>query len=76
EAALAVPAALGRRLRAQARQQGVSTASLCHLAWAQVLAAVTGNERVVFGTVFLGRMESGEGAEHALGMLINTLPLR
>ncbi len=76
EAELAVPTALGRRLRAQARQQGVSTASLCHLAWAQVLAAVTGNERVVFGTVFLGRMESGEGAEHALGMLINTLPLR
>ncbi|WP_259740732.1 amino acid adenylation domain-containing protein, partial [Pseudomonas poae] len=76
EAALVIPAALGQRLRAQARQQGVSTASLCHLAWGQVLAAVTGNERVVFGTVFLGRMESGEGAEHALGMLINTLPLR
>ncbi len=76
EASLAVPAALGVRLRAQARQQGVSTASLCHLAWAQVLAAVTGNQRVVFGTVFLGRMDSGEGAEHALGMLINTLPLR
>ncbi len=76
EAVLAVAPALSQRLRAQARQQGVSTASLCHLAWAQVLAAVTGKQRVVFGTVFLGRMEAGEGAEHALGMLINTLPLR
>ncbi|MBM9488983.1 amino acid adenylation domain-containing protein [Pseudomonas sp. ICBG1301] len=76
EAALTIPTTLSQRLRAQARQQGVSTASLCHLAWGQVLAAVTGNERVVFGTVFLGRMDSGEGAEHALGMLINTLPLR
>ncbi|PYY81922.1 non-ribosomal peptide synthetase [Pseudomonas sp. TKO26] len=76
EAVLAVAPTLGQRLRAQARQQGVSTASLCHLAWAQVLAAVTGKQRVVFGTVFLGRMEAGEGAEHALGMLINTLPLR
>lgn len=73
---MAVAPTLGLRLRAQARQQGVSTASLCHLAWAQVLAAVTGKQRVVFGTVFLGRMEAGEGAEHALGMLINTLPLR
>ena len=76
EAVLAVAPALSQRLRAQVRQQGVSTASLCHLAWAQVLAAVTGKQRVVFGTVFLGRMEAGEGAEHALGMLINTLPLR
>ncbi|EGH35932.1 amino acid adenylation, partial [Pseudomonas syringae pv. japonica str. M301072] len=36
EASLALDPQLNMRLRAQARQQGVSAASLVHLAWAQV----------------------------------------
>ncbi|PRC06965.1 non-ribosomal peptide synthetase, partial [Pseudomonas poae] len=67
---------LSRRLRTQARQAGVSAASLMHLAWAQVLGKVAGREPVVFGTVMLGRLQGGEGAERAMGVFINTLPLR
>ncbi|WP_141250341.1 non-ribosomal peptide synthetase, partial [Pseudomonas congelans] len=76
EASVSLPAELNLRLRAQARQAGVSAASLMHLAWARVLGSVSAREQVVFGTVLLGRMQAGEGADHSLGMFINTLPLR
>jgi amino acid adenylation domain-containing protein len=74
ESLVALDPDLARRLRKQARQLGVSTASLFHLAWALVVARTSGRDDVVFGTVLFGRMQ-GEG-ERALGMFINTLPLR
>jgi amino acid adenylation domain-containing protein len=76
EAHRMLPQPLNDRLRIQARRLGVSLASLCHLAWAQVLARTSGREQVVFGTVLFGRMHAGEGADQAMGLFINTLPLR
>ena len=71
-----VDAQLAPRIREQARALGVSAAALVHQAWAQVLAKTSGREAVVFGTVLFGRMQGGEGADRALGMFINTLPVR
>ncbi|HEY0858679.1 MAG TPA: amino acid adenylation domain-containing protein, partial [Albitalea sp.] len=75
EASHTLDAALARRMRVQARAAGVGTASLCHVAWALVLARLSGRSDVVFGTLMLGRMHA-DGHARGLGLFINTLPLR
>ncbi len=76
ESRVALDPGLARRLRERARALGVNPASLFHLAWAQVLARASGHPDVVFGTVLFGRMQGEAGVDRALGLFINTLPVR
>ena len=71
-----LPTELALRLRLASRVLGATPAALFHLAWALVLSRFCDQTEVVFGTVFFGRMQGGEGIEHALGLFMNTLPFR
>ena len=72
----ALESSIAKRLRVQARALGVTVATLFHSAWSLVIAQTTGKDDIVFGCVLLGRFSDSEDAQRAIGMFINTLPLR
>ncbi|MBA1228906.1 amino acid adenylation domain-containing protein [Pseudomonas viridiflava] len=67
---------ISARVHQTARAQGVPTSVLFHAAWGLVVAATSGRDDGIFGTVLSGRSQGTTGADHALGMFINTLPMR
>ncbi|KAF9951924.1 hypothetical protein BGZ72_006648, partial [Mortierella alpina] len=71
-----LPQDLNDRLRTQAKKIGVSLSSLCHVAWAQVVARTSGQHRVVFGTVVFGQLKTLTHLNHALGPIVSVLPIR
>ncbi|MGW3962982.1 amino acid adenylation domain-containing protein [Amycolatopsis sp. NPDC005003] len=62
------------RETAKAARSTVSTA--VHVAWALVLARLTGRDDLVLGSVVSGRPPALPGSESIIGLLINTVPMR
>lgn len=71
-----LPSELSSRLRDQARSLSVSPATLFHAAWGLIVARASGLDDVVFGSVLSGRFQGLAAGEQAIGMFINSLPLR
>lgn len=70
-----VPRIISSKVRDVAKSLKIGPAALFHTAWAMVVAACSGRNDVVFGTVLSGRLRGG-GNENIVGMFINTLPVR
>jgi len=67
---------LSMRVRQQAHRLGVSAARMFHAAWALVVAHTSGRDDIVFGTVVSTARAQGVRSHRALGVSVNTLPLR
>ena len=59
-----------------ARHHRVTLASLAQAAWGLVLGRLSAATEAILGIVVAGRPEELEGIESAVGLFINTLPLR
>ncbi len=67
---------LVRALEAYARSARLTLNTLMQAAWALWLARASGSGDVVFGTVLANRPPELTGAEHTVGLFINTVPVR
>jgi amino acid adenylation domain-containing protein len=71
-----LPADLSAALAAEARRRGLTLSTVLHGAWGLLLGALTGRADVVYGTTVAGRPAEVPGIENAVGLFINTVPVR
>ncbi|GAA2003259.1 amino acid adenylation domain-containing protein [Catenulispora subtropica] len=76
QVAVEFPADFTDALRAFARGRRITVGALVHAAWGLVLSRFGGGSDVVFGSTTSGRSGGPAGVEQAVGLLINTLPVR
>uniref|UniRef100_UPI0037C510A0 amino acid adenylation domain-containing protein n=1 Tax=Nocardia colli TaxID=2545717 RepID=UPI0037C510A0 len=67
---------LSDRLVSAASSAGVTVNTLFQVAWAIVVGYLTGRDDVVFGATVSGRPADLPGIESAVGLFINTIPVR
>lgn len=75
ETKLVVSQAQSEHIRAWCKQQGMTPAAFFHGLWALVVGKCSHQTQVAFGTVMSGRQQDGYDFGHAMGLLINTLPV-
>ncbi|WP_169814451.1 non-ribosomal peptide synthetase, partial [Nocardia pseudovaccinii] len=63
-------------LQGIAAEHGVTLNTIVQVAWALLLAELTGEHDIVFGSIVSGRPPELPGAERIVGMLVNTIPVR
>ncbi len=71
-----LPRAVTDALKTLARQRALTLNTLVQGAWALLLHRYSGEADVVFGATVSGRPAELPGAEHMVGLFINTLPVR
>jgi nonribosomal peptide synthetase protein BlmV len=71
-----LPASRSAGLTAYSRRNAITLSTILYGGWALSLAALTGADDVTFGVTLAGRSPDVPGALDAIGMFINTLPLR
>jgi hypothetical protein len=67
---------LASALKSLEREQGLPLGTMILAAWALVLARHLGREDVLFGATVQGRPADLPGVEGAIGLFVNTLPIR
>ena len=67
---------LSAGLQVVARRHSVTLSTIVQAAWGVVLAGLTGQHDVVFGTTVSGRPAEIDGVETMVGLFINTVPVR
>ncbi len=71
-----VPGKTAASIRAISQRMSCSPAVLFHTVFSMVVSSLCGRDDVVFGTVLSGRQQGIDGIDKAVGLFINTLPIR